>query len=109
MQNALAKIVCQPADTAAQVKPKGGKSVVNEKMNPVDRQDAYGKITGKAKYVDDLKFPGMLYVQTVRIPSPHARILNIDSSEALKLKGVVKVLTAKDVYGRNHLPSASLA
>lgn len=75
------------------------------KSIPVDRQDAYGKITGKAKYVDDLKFPGMLYVQTVRCPYPHARILNIDGSEALKLKGVVKILTAKDVFGRNHLPS----
>lgn len=77
----------------------------NEKVSPIDRQDAYGKITGKAKYVDDLKFPGMLYVQTVRIPVPHARILHIDSSEALKLKGVVRVLTAKDVFGRNHLPN----
>lgn len=77
----------------------------NEKLKSVDRQDAYGKITGKAKYVDDLKFPGMLYVQTVRCPYPHARILNIDSSEALKLKGVVKVLTAKDIFGRNHLPN----
>ena len=77
----------------------------NEKVRSVDRQDAYGKITGKARYVDDLKFPGMLYVQTVRCPYAHARILNIDSSEALKLKGVVKVLTAKDVFGRNHLPN----
>lgn len=77
----------------------------NEKARSVDRQDAYGKITGKARYVDDLKFPGMLYVQTVRCPLAHARIKNIDSSEALKLKGVVKVLTAKDVFGRNHLPN----
>ncbi|HVI40164.1 MAG TPA: xanthine dehydrogenase family protein molybdopterin-binding subunit, partial [Anaerovoracaceae bacterium] len=77
----------------------------NEKVSPVDRQDAYGKITGKAKYVDDLKFPGMLYVQTVRCPYPHARILNIDGSDALKLKGVVRILTAKDVIGRNHLPN----
>ena len=77
----------------------------NVKTKPVDRQDAYGKITGKAKYVDDLKFPGMYYVQTVRIPVPHARIIKIDDSEALKLKGVVRVLTAKDVSGRNHLPS----
>ncbi len=77
----------------------------NDKVRTVDRQDAYGKITGKAKYVDDLKFPGMLYVQTVRCPYAHARIINIDSSEALKLKGVVRVLTAKDVFGRNHLPN----
>lgn len=77
----------------------------NDKVKSVDRQDAYGKITGKAKYVDDLKFPGMLYVQTVRCPYAYARIINIDSSEAMKLKGVVRVLTAKDVFGRNHLPS----
>lgn len=77
----------------------------NEKVKFIDRQDAYGKITGKARYVDDLKFPGMLYVQTVRCPLAHARILKIDSSEALKLKGVITVLTAKDVFGRNHLPN----
>ncbi|MDA3847647.1 MAG: xanthine dehydrogenase family protein molybdopterin-binding subunit [Vallitaleaceae bacterium] len=69
-----------------------------------DRQDAYSKITGKAKYVDDLKFPGMLYAQTVRSPYAHAKILYIDSSEVLKLKGVVGVYTAKDILGRNHLP-----
>lgn len=76
-----------------------------ENTRPVDRQDAYGKITGKARYVDDLKFPGMLYVHTVRCPYPHARIRNIDGTEALALPGVVTVLTAKDVIGRNHLPN----
>ena len=69
-----------------------------------NRQDAYAKITGKAKYVDDLKFSGMLYVETVRSPYAHARILDIDSLEALKCKGVVGVYTAKDVPGRNQLP-----
>lgn len=77
----------------------------NKKTRSIDRQDAYGKITGKAKYVDDLKFPGMLYVQTVRCPYPHARILTIDGTEALQLNGVVAILTAKDVIGRNHLPN----
>jgi CO/xanthine dehydrogenase Mo-binding subunit len=47
----------------------------------------------------------MLYVQTVRCPYPHARIINIDSTEALKLKGVAAVFTAKDVIGRNNLPN----
>lgn len=69
-----------------------------------DRQDAYGKITGKARYVNDLSFPGMLYVQTVRIPFAHARIINIDCTEALKEKGVVGVYTAKDVPGVNQKP-----
>ncbi|MHB8072707.1 xanthine dehydrogenase family protein molybdopterin-binding subunit [Desulfosporosinus fructosivorans] len=74
------------------------------KRKVYDRQDAYAKITGKVKYVADLKFSGMLYVQTVRSPYAHARILKIDSSEALKLKGVVGVYTAKDVPGKNQLP-----
>jgi CO/xanthine dehydrogenase Mo-binding subunit len=68
------------------------------------RQDAYIKITGKAKYVDDLRFPGMLYVQTVRSTYAQARILNIDTSEALKIQGVVGVYTSKDIPGRNNLP-----
>lgn len=74
------------------------------KRKVYDRQDAYAKITGKAKYVDDLKFSGMLYVQTVRSPYAHARILKIDSSEAVKLIGVVGVYTAKDVPGKNQSP-----
>lgn len=74
------------------------------KRKSVDRQDAYAKITGKAKYVNDLSFPGMLYVQTVRIPVAHARIKKIDSTEALQLNGVIGVYTAQDVPGINQKP-----
>lgn len=75
------------------------------KRKTYDRQDAYAKITGKAKYIDDLKFSGMLYVQTVRSLYAHAKILNIDSSEALKLNGVISIYTAKDILGINQLPN----
>lgn len=74
------------------------------KIKSVHRQDAYAKITGKAKYIDDLFFPGMLFVRTVRIPVAHARIINIDSSDALKAEGVVATYTAKDVPGINQNP-----
>ena len=58
--------------------------------------DALDKVTGKAKYLDDISFPGLLIGKILRSPHPHARILSIDTSEAEKLKGVRAVITAKD-------------
>jgi aerobic carbon-monoxide dehydrogenase large subunit len=54
-------------------------------------------LQGKGHYVDDLTFPGMLYMALVRSPYPHAEIKNIDSSEALKVPGVKAVITGKDL------------
>lgn len=61
------------------------------------RIDGKEKATGSAKYCGDLKFPGMLYGKLLGSPHAHAKILNIDTSEALKIPGVVDVITAKDV------------
>ncbi|MCQ1529612.1 xanthine dehydrogenase family protein molybdopterin-binding subunit [Lutispora saccharofermentans] len=58
--------------------------------------DAKEKVTGKAKYLDDMNFPGMLYAKILRSPHPHARILSIDVSKAEELPGVKAVITAKD-------------
>lgn len=58
--------------------------------------DAKEKVMGRAVYLDDLEFPGMLYGKTLRSPYPHARILNIDTSRAERLPGVKAVVTAKD-------------
>ncbi|NLJ77091.1 MAG: molybdopterin-dependent oxidoreductase [Peptococcaceae bacterium] len=63
----------------------------------VDRNDSYGKTTGHAQYVADLKFPGMLYGKLIRSTIAHGYIKSIDTSEAEKLDGVVAVITAKDV------------
>ncbi len=54
-------------------------------------------IQGKGNYVDDIKLPGMLHMDIVRSPLAHARIKKIDKSEALKVPGVVAVLTAEDL------------
>ncbi|MFN7135070.1 MAG: carbon monoxide dehydrogenase, partial [Myxococcales bacterium] len=54
-------------------------------------------IQGKGNYVDDIKLPGMLHMDIVRSPLAHARIKHIDKSEALKVPGVVAVLTAEDL------------
>ena len=60
------------------------------------RLDAPAKATGRAIYADDLSMPGMLYGAILHSPLAHARILNIDTSRALKLPGVKAVVTAKD-------------
>lgn len=54
-------------------------------------------ITGKGRYVDDIKLTGMTHAYFVRSPHAHARVKGIDSSAALKMPGVVAVLTGKQL------------
>ncbi len=56
--------------------------------NTVVRRDAFDKVRGTAMYTSDITLPGMLHAKVLRSPHPHARIVNIDFSEALKIKGV---------------------
>jgi len=58
--------------------------------------DAPIKATGAAKYVVDMKLPGMLVGKVLRSPYPHAMIKRIDKSEAEKLPGVEAVITLED-------------
>jgi CO/xanthine dehydrogenase Mo-binding subunit len=60
--------------------------------------DIFGKVTGKAKYAEDYTVDGMVYARLLTSPIPHARVRNIDASEALAMDGVVGILTADDVY-----------
>jgi xanthine dehydrogenase molybdenum-binding subunit len=67
------------------------------------RPDAYQKVTGKAKYTDDLNFNNMLYGRVKRAGVPHAILKHLDISQALVLHGVRAVLTAENLPGeRNH-------
>ncbi len=63
----------------------------------VPKMDGRVKVTGQAKYTGDLKFPNMLVGKILTSPYAHARILNIDTSEAEKLPGVKAIITHKDV------------
>ncbi len=54
-------------------------------------------IQGKGNYVDDIKLPGMLYMDIVRSPLAHARIKKINKEAALAIPGVHAVLTADDL------------
>jgi aldehyde oxidoreductase len=71
------------------------------------RVDAVDKVTGKARYAEDIKLPGLLHAVLVRSPYPHARLLGIDPLPAARLPGVVRVLTAGDIPGPNTLEGYS--
>ena len=55
------------------------------------------KVTGQAVFASDFKLHNMLYGKVLRSPLPHARILNIDTSGAEKIKGVRVIVTGKDI------------
>ncbi len=64
-------------------------------------------LQGKGNYIDDLKLPGMLYMDIVRSPYAYAKIKNIDIEAALKVPGVAAVVTGKDLekYGLHWMPT----
>jgi xanthine dehydrogenase D subunit len=64
------------------------------------RADGPGKVNGRFTYSSDLTAEGMLWGATVRSPHPYARIVAIDTSEALLMPGVQAVLTHRDVPGQ---------
>ena len=61
------------------------------------RVEGKEKLTGATRFIDDLDFgPGLLFAAIVESPYAHASIKNIDTSDAQKVPGVVKVVTGKD-------------
>ena len=60
-------------------------------------QDLIAKVTGKAKYAEDFRADGMLFCKLLLSPMPHARVRNLDTSEALAMPGVKAILTADDL------------
>ena len=64
------------------------------------RKEASNKVTGAAKYAADMMEIGLLYAKMVTSPHAHAKILSIDSSNALNQPGVRAVITGKEVQVR---------
>jgi 4-hydroxybenzoyl-CoA reductase subunit alpha len=64
---------------------------------PLAKPDAASKVTGVAVYADDIQLPRMLHCRILRGAHPHARILSVDKSAALRIPGVVAVLTGEDL------------
>jgi aldehyde oxidoreductase len=69
--------------------------------NPQLRGDVIKKVTGTCMYADDIEMGGMLYGVILWASHPHARIINIDTSDAEAVDGVALVLTAIDIPGKN--------
>ncbi len=66
----------------------------------VPRKDAAEKVRGRARYIDDLKYPGMLHGATVRTRAAGGRLLGIDFDPAVDWSSFV-VVTAADIPGAN--------
>ncbi len=70
------------------------------------RESGIARVCGLANYGDDIKFQmpkDTLMLAPVLPDAKHAKILNIDYSEALKMPGVERVITAKDIKGSNRI------
>ena len=68
--------------------------------------DGLEKVTGQTKYSGDISVPGMLYIRPVLSLYAHAKIKSIDSSQALKVPGVVTILTAQDLNTKDKVISS---
>lgn len=62
----------------------------------VARIESAEKLTGRARYVNDIYFPGLLHAALVTSPHAHARIVSIDTSKARNAAGVLAVVTGED-------------
>ena len=58
-------------------------------------------IRGRGNYTDDVVLPGMLHMEILRSPMPHARIRSIDTSRAWQIPGVHLVMTGEMMASRN--------
>jgi len=65
----------------------------------IPRADAHSKVTGEARFSDDIVFPGMLHGRALRADQPHARLIRLDVARAREVEGVFSVLTASDIPG----------
>ena len=67
----------------------------------VPRNDALDKVLGQAKFSADVTAGEPLHLKVLRSRRPHAKILRIETGAALKVPGVERIFTAKDIPGRN--------
>jgi carbon-monoxide dehydrogenase large subunit len=72
---------------------------------PVKRTEDPRFITGKGRYLDDIKLTGMVHMAILRSPYAHANIRSIDTSAARERPGVIAVFTGADIP-YNPLPMA---
>ena len=69
----------------------------------IPKVDVLEKALGTARYGADLRAQEFLYLKVVRSPKPHAKVVRIETDETLKIPGVERIFTAKDIPGRNRV------
>jgi carbon-monoxide dehydrogenase large subunit len=66
----------------------------------VPRREDPRFLTGRTRYVDDVRLPRMVHAAFVRTPYPHAEVRGFRTGPAAALRGVLAVLTAQEAAGR---------
>ena len=72
-----------------------GKSII--------RQDGFAKVTGQAKYADDINFPDQLFGVMVRLPVAHAKINKVDYSKIADNPDLSAICDWHDIPGSNRI------
>ena len=67
----------------------------------IQRRDVVGKITGDSTFCADIELNDSISLKALRSRRHHAVIENIDVTGAMKIPGVIKVFTARDIPGEN--------
>jgi CO/xanthine dehydrogenase Mo-binding subunit len=93
MEESLVANTAYPAPPADEkIEPWGETKIVGK---PIQRVDAYDRVSGAAEYTYDILLPDMLYGAILRSPHAHALVKSVDISAAEKMPGVAMVLTGK--------------
>ncbi|KWW98232.1 carbon monoxide dehydrogenase [Carbonactinospora thermoautotrophica] len=66
----------------------------------VPRREDLALLTGTARFIDDIRLPGMLYAKVLRSTVAHARLHRVDVSKALEMPGVHAALCGQDLVGK---------
>lgn len=72
----------------------------------VTRVDAHDKVIGRTKYTDDFCDKSAYIARILHSTIAHGKVLSVDTSEAEKIPGVVKVLTCFDLGEKHYFPTA---
>ena len=66
----------------------------------VPRKEDVALLTGTARFIDDIKLPGMVYAKILRSEVAHGRLRSVDTSKALTMPGVLDALCGADLVGQ---------
>src|SRR5512136_216801 len=88
----------------------------SEEASPIERSpvggsnvrvDSVAKVTGQTRYAEDVVMPGLLHAKVLRSPHHHARLRALNTDQAARMPGVVRIITATDIPGLNGLDGYS--